>query len=179
MSEWIQVFKYVQIQEQNHMVSNHTLYRTIQQIYSLQCLQVAHETQESQLQNVSTCYKQIRKDMNTVEHTWTNQWYLINSHHILIIKSSFQGDESWEEDHQHQPHGSSRPLPHPWAFPQQSDTLITLIHRIVMHSFCTPHGKSFHLHIAHITEIHGILWILCGIWYCIASYDIYLQSLAL
>ena len=55
------------------------------------------------------------------EQTGTNQWYLIIK---SIIKSSFRTDESWEEDHQHQPHGSSRPLPHPWAFPQQSDTLI-------------------------------------------------------
>ena len=59
----------------------------IQQIYSLQCLQVAREMQESQLRNVSTCYKEIRKDMNT--HEQTND---ISS--FLIIKSSFQRDES-------------------------------------------------------------------------------------
>ena len=127
-----------------------TRYRMIKQIYSLQCLQVAREMQESQLQNVSTCYKQIRKDMNT--HEQTND---ISS--FLIIKSSFQRDESWEEDHQHQPHGSSRPLPHPWAFPQQSDTLI---HRIVfvhhMENPCTYHGNSRNP--MRYLVLHRILW---------------------
>ena len=89
------------------------------------------------------------------EQTGTNQWYLIIK---SIIKSSFQTDESWEEDHQHQPHGSSRPLPHPWAFPQQSDTLIDL-----MANPCRYHG--------YIMEYYVL--------YCMASYDISLPSLEL
>ena len=41
----------------------------IMQVYILQCLQVAREMQESQLQNVPTCYKQIRENMNKQEQT--------------------------------------------------------------------------------------------------------------
>ena len=37
--------------------------------YILQCLQVAREMQESQLQNVPTCYKQIRENINKQEQT--------------------------------------------------------------------------------------------------------------
>ena len=54
----------------------------------------------------------------------------------LIMKSSFQRGESWDGDHQHQPHESSRPLPHPWAFPQQSDTHIH--RRVLQRCISTP-----------------------------------------
>ena len=102
-------------------------------------------------------YKTYQHVTNKSEKTWTHMNKPMISHHILIIKSSFQRDESWEEDHQHQPHGSSRPLPHPWAFPQQSDTLI---HRIVfvhhMANPCTYHGNSRNP--MWYLVLHSIVW---------------------
>ena len=46
----------------------------------------------------------------------------------------------------------------------------------VIHSYIAQFVYTTWQILAHITEIHGIL---CDIWYCIGSYDIQLQSLAL
>jgi len=147
MSEWIQVFKYVQIQEQITWYQI-TRYRMIQQIYSLQCLQVAREMQESQLQNVSTCYKQIRKDMNTHEQTNDISSY---SHHQILIS------ERWEL--RRRPSTSASRIISSTSSSVSFSSAEWYTH--TSHSFCTPHGKSLHISRKFT--------------YCIASYDISLR----
>ena len=132
--------------------------------YILQCLQVARKMQESQLQNVPTCYKQIRENMNKQEQTNDISSSNPSSNpHFKQMKTEKKTINISLTDH----------LVHFLIREFFLSRVIQLLthtchtsHSFEMFLVCsTPHGKSFHISRMY----HGIP---CGIWICLVLHGI-------
>ena len=131
MSEWIQVFKYVQIQEQNHMVSNHTISHDQANIQSPVPAGGSWNAGKPATKRINM----LQTNQKRHEHTWTNQWYLIISHHQILIS------ERWEL--RRRPSTSASRIISSTSSSVSFSSAEWYTH--TSHSFCTPHGKSLHI----------------------------------